>query len=130
MDNVQQVQDVYAILQEGRHARLMAHFDPGIEWPSRRAICSAGRRRVPRRAGAGREVLRPDRARLGRVRGVSGAFHDAGDTIVVEGRYTGIHKGTHRRLDAQFCHLWTLRAAKSLVSSSTWTRRSSAGRRG
>jgi ketosteroid isomerase-like protein len=33
-------------------------------------------------------------------------FHDAGDTVVVEARYTGTHKETGKSLDAQVCHVW------------------------
>ena len=37
------------------------------------------------------------------------AFHDAGDVVSVEGRYTAKHQGTGRSIDAQFCHVWTLK---------------------
>jgi ketosteroid isomerase-like protein len=40
------------------------------------------------------------------------AFHDAGEIVVVEGRYTGSFKSTGKRLDAQFCHIWRVRAGK------------------
>jgi len=40
------------------------------------------------------------------------AFHDAGDTVVVEGRYTGIYKSTGKRFDAQLCHVWDVRNGK------------------
>ncbi len=36
------------------------------------------------------------------------SFHDAGDVVSVEGRYTGEYHATGRSLDAQFCHVWTL----------------------
>ena len=39
-------------------------------------------------------------------------FHDAGDTVVVECRYTGVHNATGKRLDAQACHVWRLRDGK------------------
>ena len=39
-------------------------------------------------------------------------FHDAGGTVVVEGRYTGTFKPTKKSLDCQFCHVWTLRGGK------------------
>ena len=39
-------------------------------------------------------------------------FHDAGNVVTVEGRYTGTHKSTGLKLDAQFCHVWTLRDGK------------------
>lgn len=38
-----------------------------------------------------------------------GSFHDAGDVVVVEARYTGEHKATGKSLDAQVCHVWTLK---------------------
>jgi uncharacterized protein len=39
-------------------------------------------------------------------------FHDAGDTVVVECRYTGVHSTTGKRIDAQACHVWRLRDGK------------------
>lgn len=41
-----------------------------------------------------------------------GSFHDAGDVVVVEARYTGEHKATGKSLDAQVCHVWTLKDGK------------------
>jgi ketosteroid isomerase-like protein len=42
-------------------------------------------------------------------------FHDAGDTVVVEARYTGTHKETGKPLDAQVCHVW--RVADGMLTS-------------
>jgi ketosteroid isomerase-like protein len=39
-------------------------------------------------------------------------FHGAGDTVVVEGRYTGTFTATGKQLDAQVCHVWKLRGGK------------------
>jgi ketosteroid isomerase-like protein len=39
-------------------------------------------------------------------------FHDAGDTVVVEGRYTGTYKATGKSLDAQVCHIFKIRNGK------------------
>jgi uncharacterized protein len=39
-------------------------------------------------------------------------FHDAGDTVVVEGRYTAKHNTTGKGLDSQFCHVFKLREGK------------------
>jgi ketosteroid isomerase-like protein len=35
-----------------------------------------------------------------------------GDTVVALGRYTGTHRRSSTRLDAQFAHAWTLRDGK------------------
>ena len=39
-------------------------------------------------------------------------FHDAGDIVVTEGRYTGTYKATGKNLDVQFCHIWKLSDGK------------------
>ncbi len=39
-------------------------------------------------------------------------WHVAGDTVVVEGRYTGTHRRTGRPLDMQFCHVWHVAGAE------------------
>ena len=39
-------------------------------------------------------------------------FHDAGNSVVVEGRYTGTCKATGKPLDAQFCHVWIVSDGK------------------
>jgi uncharacterized protein len=39
-------------------------------------------------------------------------FHDAGPTVVVEARYTGVYKETGRKLDAQVCHVWQISDGK------------------
>ena len=41
-------------------------------------------------------------------------FVDAGDTVVVIGRYRGVAKGTGRRLDAPYVHVWTLRDGRAI----------------
>lgn len=40
------------------------------------------------------------------------AYHDAGAVVAVEGRYTAVHKETGRPIDAQFCHVWSLKDGK------------------
>jgi len=39
-------------------------------------------------------------------------FHDAGNVVAMEGRYSGTHNGTGKALDVQVCHVWTLRDGK------------------
>lgn len=40
------------------------------------------------------------------------AFHESPDGVVVEGRYSGTFKATGQKIDAQFCHVWTLSGDK------------------
>jgi uncharacterized protein len=39
-------------------------------------------------------------------------FHDAGPTVIVEGRYRATGTESSRHLDAQVCHVWTVRDGK------------------
>ena len=39
-------------------------------------------------------------------------YHDAGDTIIVEGRYRGTYKKTGKSMDIQVCHIWEVRDGK------------------
>jgi ketosteroid isomerase-like protein len=39
-------------------------------------------------------------------------YHAAGDVVVVEARYSGKHHATGRDLDAQVCHIWTVKDGK------------------
>jgi ketosteroid isomerase-like protein len=41
-------------------------------------------------------------------------FVDAGDTVVVLGRYRAVAKRTGRRLDVPYIHVWTLRDGKAV----------------
>jgi uncharacterized protein len=40
-------------------------------------------------------------------------FLDAGETILVLGRYRGTHLATQRAFDAQFAHVWRIEAGKA-----------------
>lgn len=33
-------------------------------------------------------------------------YHDAGHTVIIEGRYTGTYKETGKAQDSPFCHVW------------------------
>ena len=41
-------------------------------------------------------------------------FLEAGESIVVLGRYTGVAKGTAKQLDVPYVHLWTFRDGKAV----------------
>ena len=42
-------------------------------------------------------------------------FLDAGDTVVVLGRYRGTHKATGKPLDAQLAHVWRVSDSKAVA---------------
>jgi ketosteroid isomerase-like protein len=40
------------------------------------------------------------------------SYYDAGDAVIVECRYTGTYKETGKPIDAQVCHVWTVKDGK------------------
>lgn len=40
------------------------------------------------------------------------SFYGAGDSVIVEGRYTGIYKATGKSMDTQMCHVWDVKDGK------------------
>jgi ketosteroid isomerase-like protein len=40
------------------------------------------------------------------------SFYAAGDTVIVEARYTGTYKATGKSMDTQACHIWDVKDGK------------------
>jgi uncharacterized protein len=113
-NNVPTVRDAYDCFGRGDIPTLLGLMDPNIEWSE-----AEGNPYQP----SGKAWKGPDAivqnlfAKLGADFDSTFAvlpkdFHDAGDTVVVEGRYTGTFKATGKSLDAQFCHVLKLRNGK------------------
>jgi ketosteroid isomerase-like protein len=41
-----------------------------------------------------------------------GTFHAAGNSIIVEARYSGTYKATGKSMDIQVCHIWDVKDGK------------------
>lgn len=110
MGNLQVVQDVYAAFARGDIPTVLAAFDSRIEWRE-----AEGNPYEP----SGAAWIGPEAVLQKLFQRIATdwndfsvhpqRFHDAGETIVVEGRYTGTSKHTGQALDAQLCHLWSVR---------------------
>jgi len=113
VSNVRLVQDVYGAFGRGDIAAVLGGFHPKIEWRE-----AEGNPYQP----SGKPWIGPDAVleslfvRLGTEWDAFTVhpkhFHDAGDTIVVEARYSGTYKPTRKKLDAQACHVWKVRDGK------------------
>lgn len=113
MSNVQIVKGVYEALARGNVPEVLAAMDPNIEWYE-----AEGNPYMP----SGGVWLGPDAVlrnllmRLGTEwEGFAvhpASYHDAGDTVVVEARYSGTHKVTGKRMNPQVCHVWTVQRGK------------------
>jgi ketosteroid isomerase-like protein len=40
------------------------------------------------------------------------SFYGAGDSVIVEARYSGTYKATGKSIDAQVCHIWDVKDGK------------------
>ena len=40
------------------------------------------------------------------------SFHDAGNSVIVEARYSGRYKASGRSVDMQVCHVWDVKGGK------------------
>ncbi len=113
MSNIQLTQEVYDAFNRGDVAAILGAFDAGIEWR-----LAEGNPYQP----TGAPSIGPDAitenvfAKMGaewdNFTAHPKSFHDTGDTVVVEGRYTGTYKPTGKSLDAQVCHVWKVRDGK------------------
>jgi ketosteroid isomerase-like protein len=113
MSNVDVVKHAYAAFARGDVAAVVDAMDPGIEWRQ-----AEGNPYMPSgEAWVGPEAIVNNLfVRLGAEWDAfavhPNAYHDAGDTVVVEGRYSGTYKDTGKSMDTQVCHVWRLRNGK------------------
>ncbi len=116
MNNVQLAKDIYAAFGRGDIPTVLAAFDPQIEWRQ----AEGNPYQMDGSAWIGPQaVLEKLFMRIGAewdgftitVR----TFHDAGEYVVVEGRYTGTYKPAGTKLDSQMCHVLRFQDGK-LVS--------------
>ena len=109
MTNVDSIAGLYEAFGRGDVPTVLGAMDPGIEWYE-----AEGNPYEP----SGEPFVGPDAVLnnlfmklVGDWEGFSvnpNAYHDAGEVVVVEARYTGTHNETGKALDAQVCHVWTL----------------------
>ena len=113
MSNVQFAKDVYAAFGRGDIPTVLAAFHPEIEW--RQAEGNPYQQEGTVWIGP-QAVLDNLFMRLGAewdgFTVTVHAIHDAGDTVVVEGRYTGTYKPMGKSIDVQVCHIWDVKDGK------------------
>lgn len=113
MSNVQTIRELYEAFGRGDIPTVLEAMDANIEWRE-----AEGNPFEP----TGAPWIGPDAilnnlfVRLGsEYDGFTvhpKEFHDAGDTVIVEGRYTGTYKATGKSMDGQFCHIFRVKDGK------------------
>ncbi len=113
MSHIPLVKDVYSKFGKGDIPSVLAMFAPDIEWCEAESHPYQPSGRPWRGPQA---VLQNLFVRLGSEWAgftvIPQRFHDAGENVVVEGRYSGTFPATGKQLDCQVCHVWTVRNGK------------------
>ena len=113
MSNVDVVKKVYEAFGRGDVPAVLGAMDPGIEWHE-----AESHPYMP----SGEAWIGPD-AIVNNLFTRIGAdwdgfaihpksFYDAGNSVIVEARYSGTFRPNGKSLDAQVCHLWDVRNGK------------------
>ena len=112
MSNLEIVKRSYAAFGRGDMSAVLADMDEGIEWQQAQGLPHGGTYRGIAEVRA--NVFDPlDRDWWSEFTAELGELLDAGDEIVVLGRYRGVAQGTGKVLDVPFVHVWSLRDGKA-----------------
>lgn len=113
MGNVSLLKSLYDAFGRGDIPAVLGGMSPGIEWYE-----AESNPYMP----SGKPWVGPD-AVLNNLFVKLGAewdgfavhpksFHDAGNSVIVEARYTGKYKATGKSMDTQVCHVWDVKDGK------------------
>ena len=111
MSHLNSVKAVYDAFAKGDIPSVLGTFSPDIAWTEAEGFPYGGTYHGPR------AVLDGVFMRLGTewvgFAAVPDEFIDAGDTIVVLGKYSGKYKATGKSFQANFAHVWKMREGKA-----------------
>jgi len=113
MDNVRLLKTLYDAFGHGDVPTVLGSMSPDIRWHQ-----AEGNPYMP----SGDAFVGPD-AVLNNVFMKLGtewdgftvhpkSFYGAGDSVIVEARYSGTYKATGKSMDAQVCHVWDVKDGK------------------
>jgi len=113
MSNVQFAKDIYAAFGRGDIPTVLAGFHPEIQWRQAEGhpYQPDGAPWVGPQAVLEKLFMRIGAEWEGFMVNVQ-ALHDAGEHVVMEGRYTGTYRPSSKKLDAQMCHVLRFRDGK------------------
>ena len=110
--NVDLIQSLYAAFARGDGPAVLAGMDPAIVWNEAENFPYADRNPYVGHAAVAEGVFFRLATEWDGFQAIPAEFLDAGDTVVVLGRYRATYKATGAALNAQFAHIWRVRDAK------------------
>ncbi len=114
VSHVDLVRRSYDAFARGDLDAVVADMHDDIEWQQAQGLPHGGTYRGL--AEVRRNVFDPlDRDWWSEFSAVPDEFLDAGEEVVVLGRYRGVAKETGRRLDVPFVHVWSLRRRQGVA---------------
>jgi ketosteroid isomerase-like protein len=102
----------YEDFGKGDIPAVLAVFDENIEWTEAEGFPYAGTYKGPQNVAEG--VFTKLGTEWDGYTVKANEFIDAGDRIVVLGKYSGTYKATGKSFEAEFAHVWTLRDGKAV----------------
>jgi ketosteroid isomerase-like protein len=110
--NVELIKDLYAAFGRGDGPAALSLMDPNIVWNEAESFPYADHNPYIGSAAIAEGVFFRLATEWDNFQVIPAEFLDAGETVVVTGRYNGTYKASNAALDSQFAHLWKLRDGK------------------
>ncbi|MBX3376945.1 MAG: nuclear transport factor 2 family protein [Phycisphaeraceae bacterium] len=106
------IKSLYTAFSKGDVPAVLAAFDPAIRWCEAENYYLSDRNPYIGPAAIAEGVFTRLITDVPNFSLAPSNFIDAGDTVVVEGRYRGTFKATGKSFDTQFAHVWQLKNGK------------------
>ncbi len=110
--NLQTIKDLYAAFSRGDGPAALSLMDPNIVWNEAENFPYADHNPYIGTAAVAEGIFFRLATEWDNFQVTPAEFHDAGESVVVTGRYNGAFKATKTRIDSQFAHFWRLRDGK------------------
>jgi len=110
--NVDLIESLYSAFARGDGPAVLAGMDPAIVWNEAENFPYADRNPYVGPAAVAEGIFFRLATEWDHFQALPSEFLDADDTVVVLGRYKATWKATGAPLNAQFAHVWRLRAAR------------------
>lgn len=114
LSNLEVVQNLYAAFAANDGPTIMASLAPDLVWNEAEGFPYADHNPYNGPAAVGEGVFYRLATEWDYFHVIAEKFIDAGNTILMTGRYKAAYKATGRILDAQVAHVWQLRDGKAI----------------